>query len=143
MSLEASDYDCTAIPLLPKTLNQFSIQTSNISTMCLHITRSCPSCRTATEYVENHNCDKVPTCPNVESSSLPLRRENFSTWDCPTRKCSFNTGYLRNLERKHVLARVAQIEGDSYTLDSSLTPDGKLYCYGLYVSSKEPQKMVR
>ncbi len=97
--------------------------------MCIRITRFCPGCRAATEFVENHDCKKAPTCPEAKSHKLPMRRENFTRWDCPTSKCSFNKKYLRSLERKHVLARVAQNEGDPDTLIPPLTPDGELYCY--------------
>lgn len=90
--------------------------------MCIYVKRLCPGCVTETEHSELKRCDKKRACRKPYTYTLPLRRQDFSDWDCPTEGCPFNDEHLEDLERKYLLDRVARTKEDV----SKLTAEGKL-----------------
>ncbi|SPQ24846.1 89e2c95d-31a4-4ea1-9ee4-dbad324a01fe [Thermothielavioides terrestris] len=91
--------------------------------MCIHAVRLCPGCGAATDFRDLDTCDQALHCPETRSYELPLRREHFQKWDCPTSECAFNNTHLRDVEREYLLARLAQKGGDPEALIPPLTAD--------------------
>jgi hypothetical protein len=93
--------------------------------MCIHAVRLCPGCGAATNFRDLDACDQALHCPETRSYELPLRREHFHKWDCPTPECAFNNTHLRDVEREYLLVRLAQKGGDPEALIPPLTADGE------------------
>ncbi|KAK4149192.1 hypothetical protein C8A00DRAFT_19084 [Chaetomidium leptoderma] len=91
--------------------------------MCISAKRTCPGCGTVTDFSELDTCDKGQYCPKTTTYELPMRREHFARWDCPTPECTFNNDHQRRVEREYVLARLAQRGGDLEALAPLLTAD--------------------
>ncbi|KAK4032329.1 hypothetical protein C8A01DRAFT_50854 [Parachaetomium inaequale] len=88
------------------------------------ITRVCPGCGKVVESSEVDACNEAGArYHHTQTFKLPLRRDHFDEWDCPTPDCPFNNDHVQNLERRYLVARLAQREGDLDALAPSLTAD--------------------
>jgi hypothetical protein len=105
--------------------------------MCLSITRLCPGCGKVVDSSEVDACnDAGARYHHTQTFKLPLRREHFDEWNCPSPDCPFNNDHVQTLERRYLVARLAQRGGDLNALAPSLTADGKSTCYPVKLKNR-------